>query len=318
MHNYTKSILLASSSMLLLVGCSGTTTQAEVPNKVQRSQELVVSTNVKTTQAQKGSTTHYSLLLNNTTNSKADLVLENKGEKPLSISNIKLLDDTRLFKLESKCPSVIEGRQSCNLNVEFLGNNEGRFNAKIEITSDDIRRKVTNIAISAVSANKYSGILTKIDSATTKIERTVTLNFNSANKTQYVQVENNGKATLTLGQPSIQGADKSSFSIEKNSCGKTLEIGSTCEITVNYDAKKDGISDAKLDIPSNGDITPSRYVRLEGFSKPFNVKLEKFIVSKNVQDFMNDYFASNKKYFFRTIFQQETERVFEDAVDVEI
>jgi hypothetical protein len=60
-------------------------------------------------------------------------------------------------------------------------------------------------------------------------------------------------------------SDKSSFSI-KPECPSVLGLKETCKVKVNYlPNKKVGYSDAQLKIPSNGKITPSQYIKLEGY-----------------------------------------------------
>ncbi|QOY53015.1 choice-of-anchor D domain-containing protein [Candidatus Sulfurimonas baltica] len=328
MHNKSTTIKLISlSTLLLFTGCVAPkpqVTQTQATPKVSKvspktPQELSINSISKKTELKEPEKADYSINLNNTTNSNADIILKNKGEMPLTINSIKLItSQPSLFKLDSNCPSIINGKADCKLNLQFLGNNIGRFDAKIAIDSDDTKKKIKDISVTAEAVNKFSGVVTKIDSETTKVERIIKLNFNSANKLQYIKVKNNGIETLSLGQPSIKGPDKNSFSIEKNSCGNTLKVKESCEITVGYKATKDGFSDATIDLPSNGDITPSKYVRLEGFSKPFSITLDNFVVSKNVKDFLNDYFASKNSFYYRTIFQQKTDRAFESAVDSEI
>jgi hypothetical protein len=324
-YNKSKTIkLIGLSTLVLFTGCVSPQAKPKVYTQAKKvhkktPQELSIAIDFKEAILKKVIKPDYEIILNNTTNSSADLILKNEGEMPLTINGIKLItNQPSLFKLESKCPPVINGNEECKLNVQFLGNNIGRFDAKIAIDSDDSKKKIKDISISAEGVNKFSGAVSQIDSTTTKVERILKLNFNSANKLQYIKVENNGIETLSLGQPSIKGPDKNSFSIEKNSCGKTLKIKESCEITVGYQATKDGFSDATIDLPSNGDITPSKYIRLEGFSKPFNISLDKFVVSKNVKDFLNDYFSSKDEFYFRTIFQQKTDRAFESALDSEI
>jgi hypothetical protein len=314
--------IISIAAVLALTGCGQQPSSKlySAPLAKKSPQQLVVDTVSKSSELKKREKSNdYILKLNNTTHSKGDLILGNNGGEPLEIKNIKISSKyATLFSLQNGCSSVLNPREKCTLNIDFLGNNAGDFDAMVEVTTNDPKREIANIAINAKAINRYSAAVKQIESETVKVDKVVTLNFNTANKTQYLEIKNNGFETLSLGQPAIKGADKASFSIAKNTCNAQLKVNDTCEVTINYEAKKDGISGAKLILPSNGDITPSDYVRLEGFSKPYNINIEKFVVSKNVKEFLNDYFTSSNKYAFRTIFQQKTDRGFEAAVDSEI
>ncbi len=320
MHSKTKiiSTLSISTMLLLFSGCvpQELNTPEPVENtSVKRSQELVIKTDIKTTEVKKKSSYHYQVALDNITKTKVDLILQNKGEKPLNIKDIKLEDNSGYFKMSSTCKDVIEGRKKCTLSLAFTGKKQGRFSAIVRIQSDDRRRKTTNILVLAKSKNKYHGAIEEIESTVEKSQKTVELKFNAINTTQYVQIANDGLGKLALKAPKISGQDRGSFSYKWN-CPSSLEIGQKCEMTVNYTAnKKDGISDAMISIPSNGDISPSKYIRLEGYSKPFSVSLNNFVVSKNIHHFMDDHFSANKSYYFRTIYQRKTDRFFEQGVD---
>ena len=316
----TKSLLTLSSVAILFTGCmDGPAPEIqETPKEVQRSQELFITTAVETTKVNKKTKYQYEINLNNTTKTKASLVLKNRGDKTLNISSINLKDPSHLLKASNGCSAPLKGGQTCNLNIEFTGKNKGRFTAVLEILSNDRRNKQTNILINVESKDKFHGSVTPIKSIKVKQEKTVKLKFNALNKTQYIQIENDGLGVLSLKPPKRSGADASSFKYTTD-CKQTLRIGDKCEVAVTYDpTKKEGFSDATITIPSNGNITPSRYIRLEGYSKPFSISINKFVVSDNVGDFVDDYFTSNKTYYFRTIYQNNTDRFFSNGVKDEI
>jgi hypothetical protein len=256
--------------------------------------------------------------LNNTTKTKAELILKNRGDKPLTISKINLIDTSHFLKSSNTCNKPLTAGEECKVNLTFTGKNKGRFTSVLEVYSNDIHNKLTNILVNIDSQDRFHGNVTAVKSVKVKQEKTLKLKFNALNKTQYIQVENNGIDTLTLNPPKRSGENANSFKYTTN-CKKTLKVGDKCEITVAYDpTKKEGYSDATITIPSNGNITPSRYIRLEGYSKPFSININKFVVSDNVGDFVDDYFDSRKTYYFRTIYQENTDRFFTNGVTSEI
>jgi len=312
------SIIALSAIALLSVGCAPKQSTTLTPTKIERSQELFITTDIKKTKVKKKKDFQYEINLNNTTKTEASLMLKNRGDKTLTISGLNLKDPSHLLKSSNNCNKPLKGGESCNLTIKFTGKNEGRFTSILEIASNDIKHKVTNILINAESKDKFHGYISPIKSTKVKQERTVKLKFNALNKKQYIQIENDGLGLLELKAPKRSGEDASSFKYTTD-CKTSLKVGQKCEVTVTYDpTKKEGFSDATITIPSNGNITPSRYIRLEGYSKPFSIAINKFVVSDNIGDFVDDYFESTKTYYFRTIYQGNTDRFFTNGVKAEI
>jgi len=310
------------SALFMFPGCGKKVEVAPMQKvKAERSQELVITTDVKKKPAKEKTRYQYNVKLDNVTNTKAELILKNKGDKPLKISSIKLINEAGnngLIKTSNNCGKTILGGSSCKLNVEFIGEEEGRYASVIQIKSNDRRNKVTNILVTAIGQDKYHARVNKVNLKPQTAKKTVELKFNALNRTQYIQIENDGLGVLKFNPPKRSGADADSFSYT-TTCKRSLEVGEKCSIAVTYDpTKKEGYSDAVIKIPSNGNITPSRYIRLEGYSKPFTIKLTNFVVSKNVADFVDDYFASNKTYYVRTIYQSKTDRFFTTGISKEI
>lgn len=292
---------------------------APTPEEVLRAQELIVTSSVKTHKVKKTVKDDYTVVLDNATKSKADIILKNKGQKTLELTRITLKDPSKLFTLDKEdCGTELSSNQECTLKVGFTGTKAGDYAAKIEVISNDQRHRITNIALKAVSANKFHGQVEKIASTKTVSEKTISLNFNALDKQQLIQITNSGIGKLQLQSPKIVGPDRRNFSY-KIECPSVLAVGESCEVTVNYDASaKEGYSDASLILPSNGIISPSKNIQLVGFSKPFTIETTDFVVSKNVMDFMDDYFTSKKTYYFRTIYQKKTDRFFKQNIKDEI
>jgi hypothetical protein len=317
----TLSKITLSTIALLFVGCS-TVTPVKEPKKVivvpKKAQELSISMENVSETIKNKIEYKYTINLNNTTDTESIITLKNRGEKPLTISNITLKDPSHLLKSSNNCSQALKANQTCTLNVKFTSQEKGHFTSTLQIFSDDVKHETTNILINMTAKDKFHGSVKAVQSTKVKQEKTLKLKFNALNRTQYIQVKNDGLATLALNTPKESGENAESFKYTTD-CPTSLKVGEKCEVTVIYDpTKKEGYSDATITIPSNGNITPSRYIRLEGYSKPFSIKINKFIVSKNVNNFIDDYFDSSKTYYFRTIYQEDTDRFFTNGIKSEI
>jgi len=318
----TLSKITLSSVALLFAGCSALTPVKEpvkeIPVVEKKAQELYISMESVSSTINHKTAYQHTVNLNNTTETESIIELKNRGDEPLTIANITLKDPSHLLKSSNNCTQPLQANETCTVNVKFTGQEKGHFTSTLQIFSDDAEHRTTNILINMNAKDKFHGSVKSIQSAKVKQEKTLKLKFNALNRTQYIQVKNDGLATLALNTPKRSGENASSFKYTTD-CPVSLEIGEKCEVTVTYDpTKKEGYSDATITIPSNGNITPSRYIRLEGYSKPFSININKFVVSKNVANFVDDYFKSNETYYFRTIYQKNTDRFLRDGIKSEI
>jgi len=328
------SLITLSTATLLFVGCSNQSFKLNQPKKVEKKvekkvkkkvverilkdQKLSINASVLTKAPKEDIYYKYKVLLNNTDKSKAKIEIKNRGEKPLIISNVIPKNFSRFLTYSNHCQTPLQADEVCNIDVAFIGKSKGEFKSSLEIISNDKKNRITNILLEIKTEDKYHASISPKAQTIIKQKKTLKLKFNALNKTQYIQVKNDGFEDLKLKAPIRSGKDATSFTYTTN-CKKTLKVDEKCEVAVVYDpSKKEGYSDATIKIPSNGRITPSRYIRLEGYSKPFSIKIEKFIISDNVGDFVDDYFSSNKTYFFRTIYQNNTDRFFTEGVNKEI
>jgi hypothetical protein len=283
-----------------------------------RSQELHISHEVKEVVIKKGIHEDYSITLNNLDKSNANLLLSNRGGKPLKIEKISIKDPKRVFKLKSHCSKVIDPGDSCKVNVAFTGVEEGHFESVITIKSNDIRLKNAHVMVKASSVNKYKATLSSHSGEKVEVKRDMELKFNAVNNYKYVTIRNNGLDSIDMKRLSLSGPGRKSFSVDSK-CPSILPVNETCDIDIRYNPKEiSGYSMAQLNISSNADVLPSSKVRLVGYYKPYDVNIEKFVVSKNIHDFLDDYFMMNQKFYFRTIFQTNVSPVFETYVDNEI
>jgi FG-GAP-like repeat len=86
--------------------------------------------------------------------------------------------------------------------------------------------------------------------------------FDTRSKPEKIQLSNIGKQPLTINQINIQGADPHDF-LQKNNCGTSLAVGSTCAIVVVFDPTFKGTRIASLVITDDA-LQPTQSVDLAG------------------------------------------------------
>ena len=287
---------------------------------VVRSQELFITSNENEKDSKLPHDVYFeqTIQLNNTDNTNIDLTLINRGGKPLKLQNIDLKDKNEVFVLKSdNCANkILQPRETCTINVAFKGEENKVFTADLEIHSNDRRREVARIKVIGHALNKYFGSISVTDLDVNKnVTNDVKLHFDALNNIQFLTISNDGLYPITLEQPKISGVNKDSYSFE-TTCSSTLDVAKSCDITIKYDSEAhDGYSIALLKVPSNGDITPSNKVRLIGYSKPYSLNISNFVVTQNVHDFMDDYFASQQTYYIRTIYQNNIDNTLQENIE---
>jgi len=305
------------AAVLLTTGCQKRAKPSNTSKQVTRSQELFITTDIQKIQLAKGIHFENIIHLNNTDETNVNLRLVNRGGKALNITDVAIEDPSKMFRLNaSKCKGKsLQAQESCMVNVAFLGRQKNNYIAIVKINSNDRRVKEAYVKVVGTSINKYSGKLTLEDIPKPKIEKTKTVTMNAYENIKYITLSNNGKFPLTLTSPKLSGPEKRSFSFE-STCKDKLAVNKSCQVTIKYNKNiHDGYSLAQLRFPSNGTISPSNKVRLLAYSKPYNLTITNFTVSKNVHEFMDDYFAATQTYYYRTIYQNDVDFALESNID---
>lgn len=331
----TLSLATLASLMIFSTGCSqksqpqyksykvkSTTSQVETKSKViakskiLQDQELKVFTAVN--QVKQDESVLYTVTLDNEKNTQATITLGNSGDKPLIINSVKLKDKSGLLKMSSTCDQPLAGKEICQVKLDFKTQNAGEYVSYLEIISNDPKHKKSKISINMHAKSHFHAKVSSIKASGLNVQKPVKLTFNAGDRVHYVEIENDGIEKIKLNTPIKSGKDAKSFSY-KTDCQTSLAVGEKCKVAITYDpTKKEGFSDANMILPSNAKITPSNAIRLEGYSKPFSLQITNFVVSKNISNFVEDYFKSNKTYYIRTIYQNNIGRFFEQGVREEI
>jgi len=311
--------ILTASLIGLFAGCFGGEPEPEVKGQAAapvetENQSLTISFEDAEVEEKNGK--RYRVVeLNNNDESSKIIQLINDGEKPLRISKIKTTSTTpKLFSMTvTDCNKAIAPEAFCEIKVSFTGKKEGLFEQLITFNSNDENNLVSYVKVQVEAKNRLLASLEE-SNKNNNMSPMKELSFNKLNTTKYIDIENIGTETLDIAGLKIQGANAKNFSAV-SSCPKKLEVGQKCKITTTYNpALKKGMSTATLNVMTNGKISPSSKIVLNGSSEPFTLTVSSFIVSKNINEYMDDYFSSNNTYFLRTIYQTQIDKSLEKMI----
>lgn len=276
--------ILMASLIGLFTGCSGGTPEPETkgePVEVStENQSLTISLEDVAIEQEDGR--EYRVVeLNNLDESSKIIQLINDGEKPLKISNIKSKSTTpKLFSIAvTDCNKEIAPEAFCELKVSFKGKKEGQFEQLITFNSNDENNLISYVKVHVEAKNRLLASLEESNENKNMVPM-MELAFNKLNTTKYIDIENVGVEALDIAGLKIQGANAKNFNAV-HSCPKKLNVGEKCKITATYNpAFKKGMSKAVLNIITNGKISPSKKIVLNGTSEPFTLTISSFVVSK--------------------------------------
>ena len=313
----TQLLLLLSTalSFSLFSGCSGNTPTPSDASITPENQRLEINTRLSEEDTADSNQVYTHVSLNNTDETKSIIKLSNEGGKTLKLFKIKSKSSTpKLFKLTNNCSKLLSPTANCKLEVEFLGKKEGEFEQTITVTSNDIVHPSSIIKVKVEAVDKLTATIIQSNKHKS-INPMMELYFNKIDTIKYVEIQNTGHETLDFKGLKIKGLNKNAFRTT-NTCPKNLKVDAKCKVTIHYNSKiKKGESNAKLKILINGDITPSKNILLSAYSEPYTLKLKSYIVSKNIKEYMDDYFHPNNFYFLRTIYQNEINSTFKKLLE---
>ena len=289
----------------------------KVEDDVIRSQELFITNGSQDSRLPHNLYFEQTIQLNNTDHTNVDLVLINRGGKPLDLENITLKNSNNFTLRGSDCnQKTLKSHETCTINISFQSEESKIFTTDLEIKSNDRRREIARIKVIGHGKSKYFGSITVTNPEKTLDDsEEIKIKLDAVNNVQLLTITNDGLYPIILEQPKVSGLNKESFSLD-STCNDTLGVAKSCNITIKYDSEKhDSFSIAMLKIPSNGDITPSNKIRLIGYSKPYLLTISQFIVSQNIRNFMDNYFASQQTYYVRTIYQNDIDDILQETIE---
>ncbi len=326
-----KTLLVASLGMLLMSGCNAR--KANVV-KTYEPAELYLSAEGINTSVEKEELKLYDLTINidNVNNASAYVVVENRGEKALSILSIKFHNNPEnLFNLESSCGTQVMPGSECRLTVNFTGQYAGEFESDITISSNSNGRYVGVVGKVHVIANtmdRLKGFVRPLTNKNAKPKQKpmTKLDFSKNSLVKYAEFKNNGIDDITINGFSLVGEDSKHYSYT-HECPTVLKVDQSCELQVTYKTKMEKPALSYLVIDSDGVLFPSDTIRLKGAPEvtknapkilqlagndAMNIKVVSVKTNKNNEKFLEDFSTIKPVYYFRTMYQKNTDVIFKE------
>lgn len=186
------------------------------------------------------------------------LTLSNTGTAALSIlgTSISGLNAADFNTSATTCGSSLAANASCTISLTFSPRAAGSRNATLTIT-DSIASSPQSIPLTGTGMTAMPGASLSVSS----------LNFGnvsvgSVGTAQSVSLSNQGSATLLIAGIQVTGANASDFSMS-STCGSSLPINSSCNISIVFSPSAGGSRTGMLDI-SDSAPGASQIVSLSG------------------------------------------------------
>jgi hypothetical protein len=177
--------------------------------------------------------------------------LTNTGNVALTISAIAITGaDSADFIQNNLCPSSLAPGFNCTISVQFVPTTTGTRTGAVTIT-DNAANSPQSVALTGV------GVLPAVSLAPASLSFATQVVFTNS-KTQTVTLNNTGLGYLFITNIGISGP----FT-QTNSCGSTVNPGSSCTFTVTFKPTKAGAVTGSLSITDNAPLSPQT-VSLKG------------------------------------------------------
>jgi len=337
-------VSLSIGSALVLSGCGSKPkpryypkykeTVVEKPVK-KTPAELDLSSDTITTDVKKVKTKKkydLTVYLDNYKHASAYINLRNEGGSVLKLSDITFKSETKdLFSLTKECSNTIAPDSKCKLKVSFNGKKKGVFTADILIKSNSHGKyvgKIAKVHVVATAKDRITGLVKVIKKPISKTIKKpiINLDFIGNNLVQYLEIKNNGVDDIKIQNFELIGADKKYFKVME-SCPNVLTSGASCNLEIHYTKKRNSTALSYLVIHSNGTLSPSDTIRLRGKgtvdkkapkilkladNDNMTIHISSVHVEKNTQQFLEDFQSVKPVYYFRTMYQSNTDSKFKE------
>ncbi len=163
-------------------------------------------------------------------------ILTNTGDGPLTIENVSTTGD---YQASPHCPSVLLPHQSCSIGVTFTPKAPGVRKGTLVVTDD------ANAAPGSQEVVQLSGFGHQPIATLSAAVLSPVANVGNAAGAQVMTLTNTGDGALTVRSVGISGTAAGDYT-QSNNCIRTLAIGASCSITVNFTARAYGARYANL------------------------------------------------------------------------
>lgn len=181
--------------------------------------------------------------------------LYNRGNAPLDFAGISVSGPA--FSMgQNDCTGNMPAEALCVVNLVFAPTGIGVFSGSLAVHSNDPVQPVLTVGLTGIGDSSSAGF----PAATLS---TTSLDFGAvvegaSNAPQNISLTNSGSAPLT-----IQSIRATGNYAETNSCGTSLNAGSTCQISVTFSPASVGAVLGNLTITDNAENSP-QMVSLSG------------------------------------------------------
>ena len=169
-------------------------------------------------------------------------ILTNTGDGPMTIQNVSTTGD---YHASPRCPSLLLPHQSCTIGVTFTPQSAGVRKGELLVTDD------ANAAPGSQETVRLNGFGHQPVASLSATVLSPSANVGNAAGAQTVTVTNTGDGALTIRGIGICGPAAGDYS-QGNNCIRTLAIGASCSITVNFTPRAYGGRNASLTLVDNG------------------------------------------------------------------
>jgi hypothetical protein len=170
----------------------------------------------------------------------------NSGTSPLSISGISVTGaNPSDFAETSNCSNTLAVNATCTISVTFSPQSVASFAANISI-ADNAAGSVQTAMLTGTGIAVPAPMAVLTPSSLSMPTTTV----NATSTAQMITLTNPGTATLNITGIAITGANATDFT-QANTCGSTLLVNSSCEISVTFTPQAAAAFSASISVADN-------------------------------------------------------------------
>jgi len=173
------------------------------------------------------------------------VTLANVGTTTLTISNIQWSAN---FSDSNNCGGSLAPGRSCRINVRFAPTTTGVLTGTLTITDSDITSPQV-ITLTGTGVQAAASITPTSYSFGTQARRTTSAPFTFT-------LTNGGSTTLNINSIGLAGANPGQFIITSRTCGNSLAVGATCNISVAFAPNGRQAYSATLRVVDNAPNSP--------------------------------------------------------------
>ena len=173
------------------------------------------------------------------------VTLANVGTTTLTISNIQWSAN---FSDSNNCGGSLAPGRSCRINVRFAPTTTGVLNGTLTITDSDVTSPQV-INLTGTGVQPAATLTPASHNFGTQARRTTSTPFTFT-------LANSGSATLNINSIGLAGANSNQFIITSRTCGNTLAVGATCNISVAFAPNGRQAYSATLQVVDNAPNSP--------------------------------------------------------------